>query len=112
MTVAEAANKIDRALWRAQYACGIIGNVRTKDFALVDLDGGPLSAEIDADYRQRGFETLGVVALGNDGPRTCLLTDEGFDDATISALTVRFLKQYQEALLAKALMRLPKGVVN
>lgn len=104
MTPEAKENRAMQTIWGARYAAAIVGNVRTGDYELVDIDKLPLSEEATQNFMKRGFERLGVIALHEDGPRVAVEYD-GFDVETIRTLSVRFLKQLERELNARVAKR-------
>lgn len=57
-------DKVEQLAWDAECACGVLGNPRTGEFSLIDLDHDmPMSDAARLDAQQRSFEFVGVLGI-------------------------------------------------
>jgi hypothetical protein len=90
-------DRFGMVVWNSSFATAILGNVRTGDYALIDLDKLPLSPDTLLDCRQRNYEFLGVVALHHSG-RPAFALDHEFDSEAVAALYRRFLDMLESTV--------------
>lgn len=59
-------DRVEQLAWDAEIAVAVLGNPRTGEFSLIDLDHDmPMSEAARESARQRGFEFCGVVGVKN-----------------------------------------------
>ncbi len=101
-------DKFEQIANDAQFAAGILGNLETDDFALVDINC--VSKTPAKDLCGRGLCFLGIVGIVQGAPRIAL--DEPLDDATIEALAKAFVSYIVEKIKAAPWLCRPEKLVN
>ncbi len=88
-------DKFEKLVSNAQFAVGILGDSRRREYALVDLYP-PLSEKDKQDLHKRRFRFIGVIGLTEAGVRVALA--EPLDDVTASTLSRAFCQKVEDAI--------------
>src|ERR1700733_3190428 len=75
---------------------GILANPHNNDFQLVDVDAVPIPPDVQARYRARGLECLGLIGIA-DGQTRVVLKDVP-SDALHAAIVAEFTWLYGRAI--------------
>jgi hypothetical protein len=97
-------SKFETLVNQSAFSVCILGNLRTSDFELVDLNPEPMSEDAKRDCTRRGMEFIGVIGLVEGLPRVAL--ECPLDVMTALALSQAFVQRVEDAI--NAAMK-PKG---